>query len=143
MFTVDLTTGAVTMHQGDTGSYKVKATRKSGTSWTENDRMLLTIMAGERPLIQRIYRLDDAYGLGDGVVLIEFHNDDTDKMPTGSYTMERRYVIDPIWDVESGGSIPTGRCEDYLTATAKMVEGSVVRTIIQTTFTLNGIIGEV
>lgn len=143
MFTVDYATGAVTMHQGDTGSYKVTATRKSGIPWTERDRMLLTIWSGAEPLIQRLYRLDDAFGLGNGVVLIEFHNSDTDKIPTGNYVMERRYIVDPIWDVEEGGMIPTGRCENALTASAKIVEGPVVRTKIQTTFALQTIYGEV
>ena len=79
--------------------------------------------------------------LGDGVVLVEFHNDDTDSWENGQYSVERRYVIDPIWE----GTAPTSRCADALTADARMVEGAIVRVPAtgHTTMVLDDIYGEV
>lgn len=142
MFNVDLETGAITMHRGDTGSYTLHAARADGTEWSEDDRLLYTVknQSGEI-VLQRFYRLDDQYELGDGVVLIEFHNDDTDKWENGQYFVERRYIIDPVWE----GTAPTSRCANALTANARMVEGSIVRVPAtgQTTMTLSDIYGEV
>ena len=145
MFEVDKSNGAVSMHRGDTGAYTVHCSRKSGEAWTSDDRMILTIWNGIRPVIQRFYRLDDQWDLGDGVVMIEFHNEDTDKLETGVYTLERRYVISPTWDLDEGASIPTERCANALTAGARIVDGTIVRTPgnAQTTFKLNTIYGEV
>ena len=132
--------GNITMHRGDTGSFKVNAERASGDDWTSADRMLFTIKDGQGDIVlQRIYRLDDQWGLGNGVVLIEFHNDDTDTWANGSYQVERRYNINPRWD----GTAPTGRCVNGLTSAAKMIEGDIVRTVFQGTLTINDVCGEV
>ena len=141
MFNVNLETMEITMHQGDTGSFKISAERASGTAWTENDRMLFTVMNGQGEIVlQRIYRLDDQYDLGDGMVLVEFHNDDTDQWPAGQYTTELRFDVSPIWN----GTAPTARCVNALAeGTPKMIEGDVVRTMIQSTLTIAGIIGEI
>ena len=141
MFNVDLETMAITMHQGDTGSFKIGATRENETAWTEDDRMLFTVKNGQGEVVlQRIYRLDDQYDLGNGKVLVEFHNDDTDTWEGGTYTTELRFVVDPIWD----GTAPTARCVNALSpGTPKMVEGSIVRTTIQSTLTISGILGEI
>lgn len=142
MFQVDLETGAITMHRGDTGSFKIHGSRKSGEDWGADDRMIFTVkdMQGQ-VVLQRFYRLDDAWGLGDGVVLVEFHNDDTDKWSNGQYATEWRFIIGPIWN----GTAPTARCVDALTAGVRMVEGSVVRVPAggQSTMTLSDIYGEV
>ena len=142
MFDVNLETMEITMHQGDTGSFRVGATRASGTAWTENDRMQFTVTNSQGEIVmQRYYRLDDQYDLGDGVVLIEFHNDDTDEWPAGQYTTELRFDVSPIW---SGTPIPTGRCENALaTGMPHMIEGDIVRTQIQSTLTISGILGEI
>lgn len=129
------------MHQGDTGSFKIGATRESGTAWTEDDRALFTVRNQQGDIVlQRYYRLDDQYDLGDGKILIEFHNDDTDKWEPGAYSTELRFDVDPVWD----GDAPTGRCENaMLPGMAKMIEGSVVRTVIQSTLTIQNILGEI
>ena len=142
MFNVNLETGEITMHRGDTGSYVLHASRSDGSEWTEDDRLLYTVKNQQGEVVlQRFYRLDDQYGLGDGVVLVEFHNDDTDTWDNGQYAVERRYVIDPIWE----GTAPTSRCANALTANARMVEGSIVRVPAtgQTSMTLSDIYGEV
>ena len=140
MFNVDLETMEIKMHRGDTGSFKVASERESGTAWTEDDRMIFTVRDAQgQVVLQRYYRLDDQYDLGDGVVLIEFHNDDTDKWANGIYNTELRFDVDPIWN----GEAPTARCVDALTAGVRMVEGSIVRTVIQSTMTIDDIYGEV
>ena len=141
MFSVDLTTMAITMHQGDTGSFKIGATRESGDEWTSADRMLFTVKNGQGEIVlQRIYRLDDQYDMGNGKVLVEFHNDDTDTWDAGTYSTELRFDVSPIWD----GTAPTARCVNALSpGTPKMIEGSIVRTTIQSTLTISGILGEI
>ena len=141
MFNVDLETMAIKMHKGDTGSFKIGAARENSTDWTSDDRMLFTVRNGQGEIVlQRIYRLDDQYDLGNGKVLVEFHNDDTDKWDTGAYSTELRFVVDPIWD----GTPPTGRCVDALSpGTPQMIEGSIVRTTIQSSLTISGIMGDI
>ena len=141
MFAVNLETMEITMHQGDTGSFKIGAARGSGAAWTENDRALFTVhnQQGEA-VMRRYYRLDDQYDLGNGKILIEFHNDDTDQWEPGTYSTELRFDVSPIWD----GDPPTGRCENaLLPGVAKMIEGSMVRTVIKSTLTIQGILGEI
>lgn len=139
-FQVDLETGDIKMNKGDTGSFKVHCSRSSGEDWTSDSRMLFTIKNGNNEIVlQRIYRLDDQWGLGDGVVLIEFHNNDTDQWPVGSYQMERRYNVSPIWE----GTPSDARCVNALTSSAKMVEGVPVRTVFQGTLQIEDIYGEV
>ena len=136
----DPETGDIEMNAGDTGSFKVHCSRKSGESWPETSRMLYTIKNGSGEIVmQRIYRLDDQWGLGDGVVLIEFHNDDTDDWPAGSYTTERRYNVAPIWN----GTPSTARCVDALTSAAQMVEGVPVRTVFNGTLRIDSVDGRI
>ena len=139
MFNVD-ESGNVTMHRGDTGAFKVRATRQTGEAWTADDRLLFTIRnsAGDI-VIQRIYRLDDDEGLGNGVVEIQFHNSDTDSLPNGTYQVERRYNVHPYWD----GTPPEGMCVDALTADARMIEGDCVRTVFQGNLTISDVYGDI
>ena len=140
MFNVNLETMEIKMHAGDTGSFKVHAERGSGDAWTDEDRMLFTVRDGVGEIVlQRIYRLDDQWGIGDGTVLIEFHNDDTDQWASGAYSTELRFDISPIWQ----GTAPTARCVNALTSSAKMVEGAIVRTKIQSTLTIDGVLGDI
>ena len=139
MFNVD-ETGNVTMHRGDTGAFKVRATRQTGEAWTADDRLLFTIRnAAGDIVIQRIYRLDDDDGLGNGVVEIQFHNSDTDSLPNGTYQVERRYNVHPYWD----GTPPEGMCVDALTADARMIEGDCVRTVFQGNLTISDVYGDI
>lgn len=140
MFNFDSSSWAITMHQGDTGSKWIGASRKSGENWTEDDRCLFTVRnSNDEIVMQRMYRLDDQWEQGDGVFLMEFHNADTDQMPTGTYKTEWRFDVDPTWD----GTAPTGRCVNAMTASAHMTDGSIVRTVIQSTMTILGVLGEV
>lgn len=140
MFKVNLDTMAIEMHQGDTGSFKIHAERGSGEAWTEYDRALFTVKDGQGEIVmQRIYRLDDQWDLGDGTILVEFHNDDTDSWDPGQYSTELRFNVSPIWQ----GTAPTARCVNALTTSARMVEGSIVRTKIQSTLTISGVLGDI
>lgn len=142
-FVHDKTTGDIRMNQGDTGSFWVHCSMESGDAWPDTARMLYTIRNGQGEIVlQRIYRPDDQWGAGDGMMLIEFHNDDTDSWPVGQYFTERRYNVEPVWNVEST-DIPTARCVDALRTTAKMIEGVPVRTVFQGTLTIEGVQGEI
>ena len=132
-------TGDIEMNAGDTGSFVVHCTRSSGESWTSDSRMLFTVKSGGEIVMQRIYRLDDQWGLGDGYVLIEFHNDDTDDWEPGDYNMERRYNVDPIWE----GTPSAARCVNALTSSAKMVEGIPVRTVFKGTLHIDDVDGRI
>jgi len=140
LFQTNTDGSAINMHAGDTGALRIHATRKTGEDWTSADRMLFTIRAQDGTIrIQRFYRLDDDEGLGNGVVEIQFHNDDTDTWEPGTYQMERRYNVNPRWD----GTPPEGMCVNALTAGVRMIEGDVVRTTVQGTLTINGIMGDI
>ena len=140
MFERDPENGNITMHRGDTGAYKVKATRKSGNAWTSADRMIFTVRDAEgNIMLQRFYRLDTE--LGDGRTVIQFHNNDTDQLDGGVYNAERRYVINARWN----GAAPEGDCVNALTAGVRIVDGDVVRVPEHGQFniTISDIYGEV
>jgi len=140
MFHFDSETCEIKMHRGDTGSKWIHAERGSGEAWTAADRCLFTVrsQSGNEIVMQRIYRLDDQWGAGNGWFLMEFHNDDTDDWENGSYSTEWRFNVDPLW---KGGTAPEGRCVDALFTGDEMVEGSIVRTVVQSTMTLDDVYG--
>lgn len=133
-------TGDIEMNAGDTGSFKVHCSRKSGEAWTEASRMLYTIKNQQGEIVmQRIYRMDDQWDLGDGVVLIEFHNDDTDTWEPGDYQTERRYNVNPIWE----GTPSSARCVNALTSDARMIEGVPVRTVFKGNLHIEAVQGRI
>ena len=141
-FHFDINTCVITMHAGDTGSKWIHAVRESGTPWTEDDRCLFTVKAPDGTIVmQRLYRLDDQWGAGNGYFLMEFHNNDTDEWPSGQYTTEWRYDVDPSWLL---GPAPTGRCTNTLEGgevAIRMTDGSVVRTKVQSSLTIQPVHG--
>ena len=139
-FRFDKTTGNIQMNAGDTGSYKMHVSRESGEAWTEDSRLLYTISGAQGIVIQRIYRLDDQWDLGDGKILVEFHNDDTDELPAGDYTIEGRANVSPIWD----GTPSAARCVNALAdGAAHMIEGVPVRTLFKCTLHIDGVDGRI
>jgi hypothetical protein len=139
-FYLDPETGDIKMNRGDTGSFWVKETRKSGDEWTEYDRMLFTIKDAQGNIVmQRFYRLDDQWDQGNGIALIEFHNDDTDTWEPGQYSVELRFDVSPVWE----GTPPEGRCENALATDARIVEGSIVRTAIHSTLQIDNVLGKI
>lgn len=140
-FQFDKATGNVSMNAGDTGSFWICCKRDSGEDWPDTARMLFTVTSPNNEIVmQRIYRPDDQWDQGDGVMLIEFHNDDTDEWAPGTYQMERRYNLTPIWE----GTPSSSRCVNALTeGTAKMIEGVPVRTVFVGTLTIVGVSGKI
>ena len=139
-FVFDKTTGNVRMYAGDTGSFKVHISRKNGESWPDTARLLYTVTNGSGEIvIQRLYRLDDQWDLGDGKFLVEFHNDDTDDLTPGTYSVEMRVDLDPVWT----GTAIVARCADYLAETARMVEGVPVRTVFKGDLVIEGVSGRI
>lgn len=140
-FVFDITTGNYELNAGDTGSGRWKIKRKNGQDWTSASRMLWTVTspAGEI-VMQRLYRLDDQYDLGDGRILMEFHNDDTDDWTPGTYNTEIRVDVNPVWD----GTPSTARCVNALTpGTARMIEGATTRTVFKGTLKIDGVLGRI
>ena len=124
MFKRDDSARKITMHQGDTGSYRITLVRSSGAAWGENDRMLYTISGTPGIVMQRVYRLDRD-GL-NGHADIEFHNDDTQEWPAGTYSIEVRALVHAYWNIPDP---PTEDVVDMLVRTdGAMVDGDVVRT---------------
>lgn len=140
-FQFDKDTGNISMNSGDTGSFWVHAVLGNEDEWTEDSRMLFTVRNSQGEIVmQRIYRLDDQWDQGDGWVLIEFHNSDTDEWESGQYTMERRYNVDPIWNGTPSGA----RCVDALTSDAEMVEGNdTIRTVFKGTLNIESVDGRI
>ena len=102
--------------------------------------MLFTVKNGAGEIaMQRIYRLDDQWELGDGVVFFEFHNDDTDTWEPGSYTTEMRIDLTPIWE----GTPSSARVVNALTSSARMIEGVPVRTVFKGSLTINAVDGRI
>ena len=140
-FQFDPVTGNIKMNAGDTGAFCVHCARSSGDDWPSTARMLFTVTSPSGDIVlQRIYRLDDQYDLGDGTVFIEFHNDDTDSWVQGDYRMERRYNVAPVWD----GTPSTARCVDALAeGAAQMIEGVPVRTVFVGTLHIDTVTGRI
>ena len=139
-FQVDLETGDIKMNAGDTGAYKIHVSRDSGAAWTEDGRFLYTITGANGIVLQRIYRLDDQWGLGDGWIQVEFHNDDTDTWESGDYTIEGRANANPIWK----GTPSSARCVDALAeGAAQMIEGVPVRTLFKCTLHIDSVDGRI
>ena len=140
-FVFDTATGNVSLYAGDTGSYFVKFERESGDAWPDTARMLYTVKNGSGEIVmQRLYRLDDQWEVGDGIILMEFHNDDTDDWDAGSYSTEMRIDLDPVWD----GTPSTARCVNQLASgVATMVEGVPVRTVFKGSLVINGVDGRI
>lgn len=111
MFIVNEDNGSVTMNVGDTGAWFVQGERDDGEPFTEDDRAVFTVKdASDTIVLERIYRLDDDEGLGNGVIFIVLYNDDTDDWAPGSYTYEIRYVINPYYNDK--GEIVSGDIVD-------------------------------
>lgn len=113
MFSIEAGNGAVTISQGDTGSFELEAQRTDGEAWTSDDRAVFTVKAGEEIVLERVYRLDnpdDDPNLENGVIRIEFTNADTKDLAPGSYTWEMRFSISAYMDdddVVSGDNVDT------------------------------------
>lgn len=134
-------TGDLNMYAGDTGSFYMKIERESGDDWPDTARLLFTVKKANGEIVmQRIYRPDNQWDVGDGVVLFEFHNADTDGWDPGQYTTEIRANLDPIWE----GTPSSARCVNALQAgAAKMVEGVPIRTVFKGTLTINPVDGRI
>ena len=141
-FVFDVETGNLTLYAGDTGSYAARVTRTGGEPWPETARLLYTVKNSAGDIVmQRLYRLDDQWDLGDGVILVEFHNDDTDTWSAGMYSTEIRVDLAPVWE----GTPSEARCVNQLGpgAAAVMVEGIPVRTLFKGTLTINSVDGRI
>ena len=134
-------TGDIKMYAGDTGSCLWGCEIEGGDEWPSTGRGLWTVTAPSGEIVmQRIYRFDDQYDLGDGWILMEFHNNDTDEWQPGTYKTEWRFDLNPVWD----GTPSTARCVNALAeGAAKMIEGVPVRTKFKGSLTIDGVDGRI
>ena len=130
MFEVTYPGGDIEMHRGDTGSYRIRATRGSGAEWTSADRMIYSVKnAAGTVVLSRVYRLDreGKNGLAD----IEYHNADTDDWAAGAYQGELRAILNAYWSIPNP---PTADVVDLLALEEErgveriVVDGDTVRT---------------
>lgn len=122
MFDVNENTMAVTLHKGDTGAYTVTIELDDGEEFVDGDVAIYEVWQGTNMLIHREFNLqpdEPTYTeYGNGVFLIAFRNSDTDTWATGSYNTEIRVSLNPI---RSSGAV---------------VDGDTVRTMVQSTITI-------
>lgn len=123
---VDENTMAVTMHQGDTGAYKVTIELEDGEEFVDGDVAIYEVWQGTTKLIHREFNLQpDEPGyteLGNGEFLITFRNSDTDTWMAGSYNTEIRVSLNPV---RSSGAV---------------VDGDTVRTVVKSTITIEDVL---
>lgn len=96
MFNVDGTT--ITLSKGDTGAVRIRAVAKrkdTGADYTfgERDRAVFSIKNGSGTVVKEKYSEMD-----DNVFTVVFYNHDTDKLTSGQYSWDVRYVINPYYD---------------------------------------------
>ena len=139
-FVFNTETGNINMYAGDTGSFFMRVSRENGDEWPSTARLLYTVKGAEGIVLQRIYRLDDQWGVGDVIILVEFHNDDTDDWTPAEYATEMRVSLEPVWE----GTPSTARCVNALAAgAAHMVEGVPVRTVFKGSLMINSVDGRI
>ena len=125
MFKIATKTLAITMHAGDTGAFKIRGIRRSGTAWTATDILRFTVVNGSgETVMDRAYKLAGVSGVDTGTAVIEFHNDDTDTWPAGAYSCQARYYVNPSW---SAGSAPAGDVTDLMAVDNYPIEGDIIR----------------
>lgn len=122
---IDPNTMAVTMHKGDTGSYTVTMELEDGESFVDGDVAIYEVWREDERMIHREFNLqpdEPTYTeYGDGVFLIAFRNSDTDTWAAGSYDTEIRVSLNPV---RSSG---------------RVVDGDTVRTVVQSTITIQDV----
>lgn len=123
MFQLNKTNLAIDMHRGDTGAFYVKFKRKSGLEFSEDDRISFKVKLGSQTIIDRYYKLTDEDE--NGKVLFAFRNSDTDRLAAATYNTEIRVFIDPVW------------------LDGEIVDGTTVRTQVQSTLTIRDVLKEV
>ena len=125
-WSIEKATMAVTMHKGDTGAYWVQLELESGDEFEEGDVALYEVWQGQNRLVHKEFELQpdepDDICPGDGRFLVSFRNSDTDTWAAGTYRTEIRVSLNPI---RSDGSV---------------VDGDTVRTVIQSTITINDVL---
>lgn len=122
---VDENTMAVTMHQGDTGAYKVTIELEDGEEFVDGDVAIYEVWQGSTRLVHREFNLQpdepDYTELGNGEFLVTFRNSDTDLWAAGVYNTEIRVSLNPV---RSSGAV---------------VDGDTVRTVVQSTITIQDV----
>ena len=117
------------MHRGDTGAYWVQLDKDSGDDFEEGDVAIYEVCKDGVAKIHREYALQPETPTeicpGDGKFLVAFVNSDTDTWASGQYDTEIRVVLNP------------SRTNNAV------VDGDTVRTIIQSTISIQDVYIEI
>ena len=109
MFNVNLSTMAIDMHKGDTGSFWVQLELDNGEPFEAGDVALFEVWQGQTMKMHREYELQpaepDETTPGDGLFMIAFENEDTDQWQEQTYDTEIKVVLNPT---RQDGSVITG-----------------------------------
>ena len=93
MFTVNETTGKITMHRGDTGSLTFTF---SGYDWTADDfRAMFSMKKNNQTVKEQITAIP-----ADGKVTVNFASEDTDYLTPSTYEYDVKVVRNPVFDGE-------------------------------------------
>lgn len=114
--------GAITLSRGDTASFTVTA---SGHNFAAEDRALFTLKdSAGAVVLERVYALDTE--LGNGVLLVQLSNSDTDQLAVGAYSWDVRYVLGPYYDdagrIVDGNQVITPKTPQGMTLIATVGE---------------------
>ena len=84
----------ITLSRGDTGTVTIGV---SGFTFASNDRCVFSIRDGNGQVIVR-----RELEIPDNAVTITFVNSDTDSLPSGNYEWDVRFVVNPVYDQQTG-----------------------------------------
>lgn len=113
MFNVNVETGYIDMHRGDTGAFTIRFT---GYTLTSSDRVLVTFKSATGTVIKKEYHVPE-----DNRIRIQLRNPETDYLETGDYSWDARVIIDPIYD--ENGNVVEGTGQE-----AEIIDGGAVST---------------
>lgn len=112
--------GSMELPVGDTGSFNVSVT---GQEFGPDDRALFTLKSAAGEIIK-----EEAFEIVDGLFTVFFVNSDTDRLPAGNYQYDIRFIVNPVYDEETG----------------RIIDGDDVNTPKDPTrFVLKPVVGEV
>ena len=84
----------ITMSRGDTGALKITA--DTDYTFAAEDRALFSVKNGNGEVVkQSAFSFDE-----NKAFVVTFFNSDTDKLPSGPYSWDVRYIIHPYYDAQ-------------------------------------------
>lgn len=93
MFNVNTTNYSISMSKGDTGTIQINTVTEY--TFAAEDRAVFTLKNSSKEIVKEVIsELAD----NGGVFVVSFLNNDTDKLETGTYKWDIRYILHPYYD---------------------------------------------